>query len=315
MKNRYRIKRLGVFACLSIVGMGLTLSSCSIVKEVAGNAVDLCSAAGKATVGFAADRKNKWYQAMDDTHLARVASFVKEGDLHTAWEFLTRFHYPESRFEAIQNIAMYEENPQGKKQPQEETLWKMKAELDKIDTPIMVFYCGKSLFTLSFKLPSSEERERLQEEVLKKMKGAIDEIENFGIVLPRAKSLGGRQDRANRKLGVVLNEIENRKTALFYEISLAELTFQTNPLKAREELQGCKEKIWRISSAQQRAPFLIQLVSFELDIAKDIAAAKKAIATAKQTIQMIFNEERRKQEEAKLAYIVDTHSNVLCQDN
>lgn len=116
------------------------------------------------------------------------------------------------------------------------------------------------------------------------------------------------------KLKMAIDELRDPKQALFYELSLVEFTFQLNPQKARKDLKDCEKKIWEIASAQERAPFLIQIVSFELETAKDIEAAKKAISVAKKTIQMIAIKQVRAIQESKLAFVIESHSNVLCSE-
>ncbi|MCB1073623.1 MAG: hypothetical protein KDK96_11080 [Chlamydiia bacterium] len=116
------------------------------------------------------------------------------------------------------------------------------------------------------------------------------------------------------QLKVAIDQISEPKEALYYELSLVELTFQLNPENARKDLKTCEKKIWEIASAQERAPFLIRIVSFELETAKNLEAAKKAISVAKNTIQMIAIKQIRESQENELALIIESHSNVLCSE-
>lgn len=122
-----------------------------------------------------------------------------------------------------------------------------------------------------------------------------------------------RQDTLS-KLEVAINEIRNPKKVLHYELFFIELFFQINPEESRKKFKVWEQKIWEISNAQERASFLIRIVSFELETTKDIEAAKKAISVAKNTICMIANKQARALHNNELDLIIESYSNVLCKE-
>ncbi|MCB1082457.1 MAG: hypothetical protein KDK63_04860 [Chlamydiia bacterium] len=220
-----KIWRRHSLICLGIFVAGSLVSSCSTVNAMAQAATS--------------SLKDDWHQTSDKNNLARVESSVRWQCMNEAWKFANKLHSPESRAEAFRLIALCEKNSQGKIEPKEEALSKLKAAIDELKDPMK---------------------------------------------------------------------------ALFYELSLVEATYVLNPDKAREMLKTCEEKIWKIASAQERAPFLIQIASFELKTTKDLDAGKKAIAVAKETIQMIADASHRKSQEYELACLIESHSNALCAE-
>jgi len=101
-----------------------------------------------------------------------------------------------------------------------------------------------------------------------------------------------------------LNEIFNKswvidpnalkKSGLEGKICVAKLRHPINPDKSHTELNIVKDEIWEIPSAAIRAPIIIDLIEFELDVTKNIEEARALIKTVKKTLAMISTQDNIK---------------------
>ncbi|MCB1073370.1 MAG: hypothetical protein KDK96_09765 [Chlamydiia bacterium] len=95
-------------------------------------------------------------------------------------------------------------------------------------------------------------------------------------------------------------------------IEIATAKYQLDQAQALEIIQEVTEEIWDLSDANKRAIALLSLLKFELEIKKDIPAAKETIKQTEKTIAFILDDHARKMRRyGELQTLLEKHNHLL----
>ena len=95
-------------------------------------------------------------------------------------------------------------------------------------------------------------------------------------------------------------------------LEIAAAKYPSDKAEALSMVEIATEEIWEISDANKRAMALLALLKFELEIKKDIPAAKETIKQTEKTIAFILDDHFRKMRRlGELQMLQDKHNHLL----